>query len=59
MPPSQVLFSDGTNVKTRTVIWAGGLKVATLSLILVSNLGALAASMFNRNLQWHSSDSRR
>jgi NADH:ubiquinone reductase (H+-translocating) len=29
--PGYVLLSDGTRIKTRTVIWAGGLKAATLS----------------------------
>ncbi len=29
--PGQVLLSGGTRIKTRTVIWAGGLKAATLS----------------------------
>jgi NADH dehydrogenase len=33
--PSHVLLSDGTKIKTRTVIWAGGLKAAPLS----ANLG--------------------
>ncbi len=29
--PSHVLLSDGTTIKTRTVIWAGGLRAAELS----------------------------
>lgn len=29
--PGYVLLSDGTSIKTRTVIWAGGLRAATLS----------------------------
>src|SRR5215468_2020424 len=33
--PSHVSLSDGTTIKTRTVIWAGGLKAAELS----ANLG--------------------
>jgi NADH dehydrogenase len=33
--PSYVVLSDGTRIKTRTVIWAGGLKAALLS----ANLG--------------------
>lgn len=33
--PGHVLLSDGTTIKTRTVIWAGGLKAAQLS----ANLG--------------------
>ena len=33
--PGHVLLSDGTTIKTRTVIWAGGLKAAPLS----ANLG--------------------
>jgi NADH dehydrogenase len=33
--PDYVLLSDGTKIKTRTVIWAGGLKASTLS----ENLG--------------------
>ena len=33
--PDQVVLSDGTTIKTRTVIWAGGLEAAQLS----SNLG--------------------
>jgi NADH dehydrogenase len=33
--PGNVLLSDGTRIKTRTVIWGGGLKAATLS----GNLG--------------------
>jgi NADH dehydrogenase len=33
--PGHVLLSDGTTIKTRTVIWAGGLKAAQLS----GNLG--------------------
>jgi NADH dehydrogenase len=33
--PGQVLLSDATRIKTRTVIWAGGLKAGTLS----ANLG--------------------
>jgi NADH:ubiquinone reductase (H+-translocating) len=34
-----VLLSDGTRIKTRTVIWAGGLKAATLSANLGVQLG--------------------
>jgi NADH:ubiquinone reductase (H+-translocating) len=33
--PGHVLLSDGTRIRTRTVIWAGGLKAASLS----ANLG--------------------
>jgi NADH:ubiquinone reductase (H+-translocating) len=33
--PGHVVLSDGTRIKTRTVIWAGGLKAASLS----ANLG--------------------
>ena len=33
--PGHVLLSDGTTIKTRTVIWAGGIKAAQLS----ANLG--------------------
>jgi len=37
--PGHVLLSDGTRIKTRTVIWAGGLKAATLSTNLNVQLG--------------------
>ena len=36
---SHVLLSDGTRIKTRTVIWAGGLKAAPLSAKLGVQLG--------------------
>ncbi len=36
---SHVLLSDGTKIKARTVIWAGGLKAATLSAKLGVQLG--------------------
>src|SRR5262249_18451083 len=29
--PSHVLLSDGTTIKTRVVVWAGGLKAAALA----------------------------
>jgi NADH dehydrogenase len=37
--PGHVLLSDGTKIRTRTVIWAGGLQAATLSANLGVQLG--------------------
>ena len=43
--PGHVLLSDGTTVKTRTVIWAGGLRAAELSAHLGIQAGRGVASM--------------